>query len=391
MSVADRIASEQPPAALPGQLDLTSEGGEFTDIRSEEPITDWSDVFRRFNLDPESFTIVDDTVRMSVWEQSKRLENGDRDTVQMHSYRARFTRRAAGMVDVPALTESLRKWKPTIKPVPRQLGTPVTYFDGWADWQIGKGEGDGTPGTIQRILDGFEKSQQRIKQMREAGINVSSLLVANMGDPTEAVTGHYASQTYSVDLNLRDQINTALELSLTGLKALAPMFDEVTYTACLCNHGQWQRVGGKALTDDADNSTGLIGDVLAQTCALHPNLSHIKFDIPRDEMITTGTFSGVGVAMAHGHKISGAEDAWLAKQTGWLRTTKDFKVELWATAHRHTASVDDMGTYHRIQCTTNDPGSKSFTDATGKFSTQGTTTFLIGRHDKRLFSHYEVL
>lgn len=376
--------------SIPGHLDLTSEGGEFTDIRSETPISDWSDVFRRFNLDPQKFAIVDDTVRMSMWEQSKRLENGDRDTVHLYSYRARFTLRVEGMIDVPAIVESLRKWRPA-KSAHRPLGEPVTEFIGWADWQIGKGEGDGTAGTQQRILDGFERSEKRIKDLRKSGINVSSLLIANMGDPTEAVTGHYTSQTYSVDLNLRDQLNLALELSMTGLKLLAPLFDDVTYAACLCNHGQWQRQGGKALTDDADNSTGFLGDILTKVCPTHPGLSHIGFDIPRDEMITTGTFSGVNVAMAHGHKIGGAEETWLSKQSGWLRSQKQFNPELWVTAHRHTASVDDFGPYSRIQCTTNDPGSKSFTDGTGKFSTQGTTVFLIGNHDKRRFSHYEVL
>ena len=389
MSLLDELNARQ--AGIPGHVDLTSDGGEFTDIRVDEPIADWDPIFRRFNLDPAAFVIVDDTVRIKMWEQSKRLENGDRDTVTLYSYGARFARRVASLIDTPAIVESLRKWKPAKSSSHKPLGVPVTYFDGWADWQIGKGEGDGTAGTTQRILDGFEKSAARIKVLRKQGINVASLLVANMGDPTEAVTGHYTSQTYSVDLNLRDQINLALELSLTGLKILAPLFDDVTYAACLCNHGQWQRAAGKQITDDADNSTGLIGDVLTNMCALHGALDQIKFQIPRDEMITTGTFSGVNVAMAHGHKIGGAEETWLSKQSGWLRSERDFTVGLWVTAHRHTASVDDYGPYSRIQCTTNDPGSKSFTDGTGKFSTQGTTTFLVGQHDKRRFSHYEVL
>ena len=45
--------SDIEPDPIPGHLDLTSEGGEFTDIRSEEPITDWAPIFRRFNLDPQ--------------------------------------------------------------------------------------------------------------------------------------------------------------------------------------------------------------------------------------------------------------------------------------------------------------------------------------------------
>jgi hypothetical protein len=375
---------------LTGKANVTPEGGDFEDVQTTEPIADWAEVFKRFKLDPDTYVIVDDTVRMSTWQQSKRLDNGDRDTIDLYSYRARFTRKTSSLVDMPELTASLREWKPKQNNTPR-MGEPVTMYVGWADWQLGKGEGDGTAGTKQRILDGFQSTVDRITGMRKRGINVDGLLLANMGDHTEAVTGHYTSQTYSVDLNQRDQLNLAIELNLTGIKALAPMFDKATYAACLCNHGQWQRVAGKALTDDSDNSTGFIGDTLHTVCDLHPALEHIDWIIPRDEMITTGRFSGVDLAMAHGHKVTTAEDAWLAKQSLWLQTTRNFRPTLWALAHRHTASVEDYGVYSRIQCSTEDPGSKSFTDGTGKFSSQGTTTFLMGSHLKRKYSDWEVL
>jgi len=376
---------------LTGSIKIGPDGGEFIDVQTTEPLlSDWSDIFKRFNRDPDEFEIVGDTVRMSNWQQSKALEDGTRDIVNLYSYRATFTRRASALVDVAEITSSLRKWKPAQNNTPR-MGPPLTMFVGWADWQLGKGEGDGTAGTTQRLLDSFQATTDRITAMRKRGINVDGLLLANMGDHTEAVTGHYTSQTYSVDLNQRDQLNLAIELNLTGIKALAPMFDQATYSATLCNHGQWQRVAGKALTDDSDNSTGFIGDTLKTVCNLHPALSHMDWLIPRDEMITTGTFSGVNLSMAHGHKISSAEDTWLAKQSLWLQATRRFETELWATAHRHTASVDDFGAYSRVQCSTEDPGSKSFTDGTGKFSTQGTTTFLIGSHLKRKYSDWEVL
>ena len=388
---AEGIAKADPAVGkLSGRLELGPDGGEFIDVQTVEPITDWADIFARFNLDPNAFVIVGDTVRMGSWQQSKALEDGSRDVVNLFSYRASFTRKAAALVDVDSITANLRKWKPATKNT-RVMGPPVTMFVGWADWQLGKGEGDGTAGTTQRILDSFQATTDRITAMRKRGINVDSLLLANMGDHTEAVTGHYTSQTYSVDLNQRDQLNLAIELNLTGIKALAPMFDKATYSACLCNHGQWQRVAGKALTDDSDNSTGFIGDTLHTVCDLHPELKHMDWIIPRDEMITTGTFSGVNLAMAHGHKVTSAEDTWLAKQSLWLQATRQFSPELWALAHIHTASVDDYGVYSRVRCSTNDPGSKSFTDATGKFSTQGTTTFLIGSHLKRKYSDWEVI
>jgi len=375
-----------------GRLELNSDGGSFTGIEVTEPIRgDWSAVFARFNLDPAEFVIADDTVKMSSWQSSKRTDDGDRDIVWLYSYSARFTRKQRTGADLVDITNHLRSWKPSPRASLLVDGTPVTMFVGWADWQLGKGEGDGTKGTTARVLESFEKTADRITKLQREGINIERLLIANMGDHTEAVTGHYTSQTYSVDLNQRDQLNLAIELNLTGIKTLAPLVQNTTYAACLCNHGQWQRLGGKQITDDADNSTGFIGDTLKTVCDLHQDLARIDWIIPRDEMITTGTFSGVDVAMGHGHKVSGNEETWLSKQAMWLHATQDFRPNLWFLAHRHTASVTDYGPYHRIQCTTNDPGSKSFTDGTGKFSTRGTTTALIGRHDPRMFSHYEVL
>jgi hypothetical protein len=391
---SDEVAPPTTDAAVDrGRCDYGPEGGEFTDVTSTEPLklaSDWDAVFRKFNLDPAEFVIIDDTVRCSTWQQSARTKDGDRDVVQLYAYKARFARKQVGAADVAELTRHLRSWKPEQRTAPSD-GEPVTMFVGWADWQLGKGEGDGTKGTTQRVLDSFEKTAERIDKLQHEGVNIERLLIANMGDHTEAVTGHYTSQTYSVDLNQRDQLNLAIELNLTGIKTLAPLVQHTTYAACLCNHGQWQRLAGKQITDDADNSTGFIGDTLKTVCDLHPALAHLDWIIPRDEMITTGTFSGVDVAMGHGHKIGGNEETWLAKQSSWLQVTQDFRPRLWFTAHRHTADLQDFGPYHRIQCTTNDPGSKSFTDGTGKFSTRGTTTALIGRHDARMFSHYEVI
>lgn len=379
-------------ATLTGRAEFTSEGGSFTDVQTAAPLTNWDDIFKRFNRDPNEFVIADDTVRMSNWQQSKRLDNGERDIINLYSYSARFTRKTEASIDVAGMVKSLRKWKSNGRAAVTK-SKPLTMFVGWADWQLGKNEGPnrGTKETTQRILDSFEATEKRIRELRKIGRNIEGIVFGNMGDHTEAVTGHYTSQTYSVDLNQRDQLNLAIELNLTGIKALAPLASYVTYMACLCNHGQWQRVAGKALTDDSDNSTGFIGDTLKTVCNLHDSLSHVDWIIPRDEMITTGTFSGVNVAAAHGHKISGSEENWLSKQSAWLQTSRDFRPGLWVTAHRHTAVNEDFGNYHRVQCATNDPGSKSFTDGTGKFSTPGTTTFLIGEHLTRKHSDYAVL
>ena len=105
MSLAEALENTRAPEQT-GSAEVTSNEVKFSGIKSDEVLSDWSGVFRSFNLDPEAFYIVDDSVRMKMYQQSKRTEDGDRDIVNLYSYDATF-RRKAGHVDEVTL-ESLR-------------------------------------------------------------------------------------------------------------------------------------------------------------------------------------------------------------------------------------------------------------------------------------------
>ena len=388
-----------PPAPTPGeetagQVTVTPEGGEFTNLRRQTPIggtDDWARVFEEFDLDPARYAIADDTVRMSKWQTSRRTEDGDRDVVWLYSYSARFTTRKTEAEDGTRLADLIAHTRATAPttPAPVATGSPVTLVVALADWQLGKGEGEGTQGTVRRITAALAKTQDYIARRQAEGHRIERILLANMGDHIEAVQGSYANQPATVDLNLRDQLSLALELNMAWIKAMAA-HAPVTYTATLCNHGQWARAGHDSVMGDEDNATGFIGDQLATVCSHVPGLD-VTFDIPRDEMITTTTVSGVNLAMAHGHKITGNEGTWLATQSQALTHRARFIPDLWLTAHKHHANVQDFGPYTRIQATTEDPGSKWLYDAKGVYSTPGTTVFLTGEHLPMKWTGYEVI
>lgn len=286
--------------------------------------------------------------------------------------------RVAPTLDVDAIAERVRSWRP-IHAAP-STGEPEALIVALSDWQIGKsyGEQNGTKGTIGRLHTSLDGIVRQIDRLRAEGRNLRTLHLANLGDHIENVAGSYASQTYEVDLNLRDQIETALELNMLFVQTLAPLFEHVIYTANPCNHAQLTRGQGRVnVTDDADNATGLLAELVRQLCGLTPHLEHVDVRVPRGEMITPVTVEGVNIATAHGHKISGGEETWLAKQSQRLVHEQKFITDLWLVAHRHSLSVDDFGPYSRIQATTVDPGSKWFTDSTGVYSRPGTTTFTV--------------
>lgn len=383
-----RVAPEQA-----GRVEYGPDGGEFIDVKVPEKLTDWDHVFTRFNLDPAEFLIVDDTVRVSHWQQSSRSKDGDRDVVDLYSYRAKFKRREA-FTDQPTLDDMVERLRGSeiAGRIPRSA-PGVTLFIGLADWQLGKsfGEGRGTASTIDRINASRANILEWLDGRKQIGYNVEKIILANMGDPTENTQGSYLNQSYTVDLNMRDQLTLAIDTTLEWIRDFAPLTPQLEYASVLCNHGQLSRGSGKSnVTDDADNASGFIGDTLRTVTRQIPGLASMCWSIPRDEMITRVTGSGVNMPLAHGHKISGAEAAWLAKQSNALNH-EGWRPNLWVTAHRHSMKVEDFGPYCRIQCTTVDPGSKNFTDATGVYATPGTTVFLAGSHLPRSFSEHAVL
>jgi hypothetical protein len=363
-------------------------------------VSDWDGVLRHFGLDPAEFEIEDDTVKMSSWQQSKRTESGDRDLVWLYAYKARFKRITDRLptVDLDAVQARVRRWKPTRRTPGTGFGAPATFSIKWADWQIGKSAGGGVAATSQRVLDSIDLSVQRIKELRRLGRNVTSLAISNMGDPTEGCDGNYASQLFSVELTRREQLNLVLDLWLTGLRTLAPLFDDVEFISVLCNHGEWTRQGPgtKPVTTDSDNIGGYLGDTLRRVLADRPGFEHVRYTVPHDEMTVLTHMSGVPVALTHGHKMPGSakEQDWIRGQSIRLLRQHGVEPRLWITAHRHHLDVKDYGAWTRLQCPTLDGGSKYYEDSSGLWSTPGTLTCLVGEHEQagdRRFSDLAVL
>ena len=361
-----------------------------------QPIVNWDSILISFGLDPEVFEVLDDKVRMSKWQSSKRLENGDRDLIWLYSYKATFIKRkvpALKTTDITDLRKSIKNFKPLVKT--KTDLPPSTFVICWADWQLGKSGSGGVRATTERVLDSFDKTVKRIKELKKLGRNIEEIAIINMGDPVESCTGHYASQLFSVELTQREQLLLALDLWTIGIQSIAPLANKVQFIGTLSNHGEWQRRNGRNITTDSDSADGFLVDALVRIFS--DKGYPISWTIPHDEMVVQSNLSGIEAAFTHGHKIAGKESEWLRAQT--LRQIKDSGVEptLWFTAHKHHIRVDDFGAFTRFQCPSLDSdgsssgGSKWFADTAGWWSSPGTLSLLVGQHDKRGWSDLEVL
>jgi len=375
---------------------VSPEGGELsTGAMPTELGTDWDAVLRGFGLDPDIFEIVDDTVRMSKWQSSKRLENGDRDLIWLYSYKARFKRKnltALPDKEIDDIRTYVQKWRSVAKttaPISSEKGSTLVVC--WADQQLGKSAGGGTDATVERIIDSYQATIQRVKDLRKIGRNIEKIAIVNMGDPVEGCDGNYASQLFTVELTQRQQLLLAIDLWAQGIRQLSPLAEEAEFISVLCNHGEWMRRGGKAITSDSDNAGGFLTDAVKRVLEGRPETDKLKWNIPHDEMITTSVLSGIKVAFTHGHKISGKEVEWLRGQSIKILREEGREPDIWVTAHRHHLQVQDFGPWYRFQCPSNDGGSKWYTDMSGNWSTPGTLTFLVGNHDPKGWSDMAVL
>lgn len=373
------------------------DGGELATGTLTEPLgDDWSPILKSFGLDPDVFEVVGDKVRMSKWQSSKRLENGDRDLIWLYSYRATFARRKTpniGDIDFETIRKNIRAFKPT-KDKPSNE-TPTTFVVLWADWQLAKSASGGVKATIDRVLASFNKTVKRVEELKQNGRNIEQIAFVNMGDPIEGCEGHYASQLFSVEQTQRQQLLTALDLWTTGVSTLSGLAQRTKFISTLSNHGEWMRRGGRSITTDSDSADGFLADTLKRIVDGYDLVD--DWHIPHDQMTNQVNLSGIECAFTHGHKIQGKEFEWLRGQS--LRLLRDHGKEprIWFTAHKHHIKVDDFGAFTRFQCPSLDTdgstngGSKWFTDMSGIWSSPGTMTLLVGQHDKKGWSDLAVL
>ena len=331
------------PETPTGKATVTADGGEFTDIQTDQPISaDWSHVFLKFKLEPTEFEIVDDTVRMSTWQQSKATDDGKRDLVQLYSYSARFRRRTRDSLPVGVVDE----WrKALLRKAPRPktpIGGRGTYMAAIADPQFGK---KGTEEAIRNYKRGVLRHCTAIRQMITAGRAPEAVHIAYQGDETEGVANNYANQPHTIELNQSQQLTLDYDMRVWTIEEFAQFGLPLSVSSVVSNHGEWTRNGGKEpITSRADNaSTFIARQVKALFDKLEPHTGlHIDWHIgDAGQPGVTVTLSGVECYFSHGYvekgkgattesRVKGAIERQILGSTERLGTTR-----LWFMAHYH--------------------------------------------------------
>lgn len=332
----------------------------------------WDEELRRWGFDPAEVEVVE-PARVSAWEGQ--AKGGG--TVTLRAFKGQVRRRSIGSaIDVDILCDEIRRHKPA----KRQPPTGTTAFVVCvADWQIGKPDGDGTAGTVRRVLAGIDAVTARIRELRRLGRPLGSLYVVGLGDIIESCDGHYDMQAFGVELNLTEQVRVARRLIVKALTTWAPLFEQVVVPVVPGNHGENRR-GGKAFTDFADNHDVAVFEQAAAVLEANPDTyGHVSFVFPTGQDLTvTLDIAGTVTALAHGHQFRGGSkaQAWWASQAHGMQPPGDATLLL--SGHYHHLRVEQSGAKTWLQAPALDGGSTWWVNQTGQESPPGILTMTVG-------------
>lgn len=365
----------KPPAALKPGIDWDGLQAEITSEPLESPDPDWNSILESWGYDPKTYEICE-PVKVSQWQVAT-AEGGVRD---LYSYKAGVrTKTNVRTIEYDDLVREIKRHRKLPKNLP---GGDQAFVVCLADWQVGKCDGDGSIGTIKRLVEMIDNVEARIRELRKVGRNLGLLVVMGMGDIVEGCGEMYATQSFTVELNRREQVKVARRLARDAICRWAKLFPEVWVGAVAGNHGE-NRKNGKNFTDPGDNDDVAVFEMVGEILAANPDAyGHVKFFLPDKELTMVLDICGTRVGFAHGH-IAGSGSSPQMKQRKWWGdqafTGRDIgSAKILVTGHYHHFSVIEYARDKiHLQCPAQDGGSEYWEEITGENSRPGTLTFVI--------------
>ena len=213
------------------------------------------------------------------------------------------------------------------------------------------------------------------------GRPLDSITVLCLGDLVEGCDGHYDIQTFTVEVDRRDQVKIARRLLRDALIRWSKFAPEITVAVIGGNHGE-NRKNGKAFTTLNDNDDVALVESVAEIFAANPEAyGHIRFAIPKEELSLTVEVCGKIIGITHGHLarsgqgVEGKLRRWIADQTLGRQSIGD--CDILVSGHYHSLKLADWGGVKWIQAPALDGGSVWWRQSTGEIADVGVLTFMV--------------
>lgn len=290
------------------------------------------------------------------------------DAVTRPVWRYRFVVEVApARIDVAELLAAVRKRGKT--PISTTAGAGFVFAVG--DMQLGKSDGDGSAGTVDRFYDSLTRALARYKSLRKLGrCGPVTLLIA--GDCIEGVTSQGGNLVARNDLTLTEMIRVYRRLLADEVAAFAEL-DAVTVAVVPGNHDEAIRTGNQMSSryDDswAIEGASQVADVMAAKGY------EVDWIFPgRDEMHLTIDVAGTRVGLLHGHQTRNKMQNWLANKA--MSRDAIGTADVVISGHYHHLRLEQMGPTTWLQTGAMDGGSTWWSHKGGLDAPPAAITFV---------------
>ena len=343
----------------------------------------WKMLMDDWGIDSTSTEVVDGSIQLRAWDANL----GEGNVQRMFYYRATIKSRvaAADRADIDLLIKSISKKKPLFINDRTSVAFPGALVVLLSDWQIGKGEGGGTPATVERIKTSTMNLLCHVKYLQSMGRGPSAIYLVGLGDVVEGCSEFYAMQTFTIDLDRREQKKVVRRLLLWIVDTLLPLAIPLVVGAVPGNHGE-NRKDGKAYTTLTDNDDLAAFEELAEMLAMNPD-RYANVHFPQgsiaDDLTMTLDVSGVTCGFAHGHQMKGGAGGAQGKIEAWwkgqaLGRQRVASAEILFTGHLHHFVCSEATGRTFFQCPAQDGGSQWFVGTSGASSNAGMLVVGVG-------------
>jgi predicted phosphodiesterase len=359
------IKKANTPQEWRARLDVGNDGGYFISTpRTAGELPDAVELFKDFDLDPSVWIVIG--VRKSRWQRY----DGEWLEAARVSIKPAQQILHENQIDLEKLINEVKKWRPSkVKPVHGDLA--AIYAIG--DTQYGKDGGDGTEGTVRRVLGAIDHSLIRHQELLKTGRKIGTICLPQLGDCIEGSVSQHGKVLNRSDLGITAQVRLGRRILMNWMKAFAPLSERLIVPAVPGNHDEVHRI---ALNDPTDSWQLEIVSAVQDACAENPALAHIEFRYPeRDNSTLAIDINGVIVGMAHGHQSRDAGKWWQGQATG---RTPIGSADILLTGHYHHFLAQQVGPRLWLQVPAMDGGSAWFRNAKGLESPTGIVSLVVG-------------
>lgn len=322
----------QAPKGWQAGKEMIGDQGVVTTRGTVEPDAREESLLKNAGFDPLEWSVTG-PIRHSTWEAQTPV-----GIQELTSFRFNVQRIFPSTSNIEELIKSVRRRKTEPKP---GVGAGTFHLAN-GDYQFGKTDGDGSAGTLDRVIQSIDNATAEFRQSRKRTTAFGH--IAFMGDCLEGFVSGGGSRAWRTELTLTEQLRLTRRVFLYAIDQFAPLTERLTVVSVPGNHDEAVRTPGMTTYDDSFAVDALVA--VTDAMALNPAVyGHVETFVPRkDELGVTLDVNGTVLHHYHGHQHrQGKHWDWWQGSAFDRRYPDLYQADIAVSAHGHRFQLETKG------------------------------------------------